>query len=161
MYRNILFLTVALFGTSTLSAQEPGHLELKTTAQKQETVVDEEGNRKTRLVPVATAVPGDEIVYTVTFTNISDAEADNVRVTNPIPEQMAFIQGTAFGPGTDVSFSVDGGETFGAPEELTITDPEVGQRVAAADEYTHVRWELKASLDAGAQGIARYRAKLR
>jgi len=160
MYKKILFLIVVVFGATALSAQQ-GSLELKTIAEKQEIVVDAEGNRKTRLVPVATAVPGDEIVYTITFTNISDEAADNVRVTNPIPEQMAFIPGTAFGPGADVMFSVDGGATFAVPEELTIDDPEAGPRVAASDEYTHVRWTLKTSLDAGARGFARYRAKLR
>lgn len=160
MYRKVLFLIVAIFGTTALSAQQ-GSLELKTTAEKQETVIDADGKRTTRLVPVATAVPGDEIVYTVTFSNISEEPAENVRVTNPIPAQMAFIAGTAFGPGADVSFSIDGGETFATPEELTVTDPDLGPRLAAADEYTHVRWTLKTSLDAGAQGFARYRAKLR
>ena len=160
MYRKILFLVVAIFGATELSAQQ-GNLELKTTAAKQETVVDADGNSTTRLIPVETAVPGDEIIYTVTFSNISAEVADNVRVTNPVPSQMAFIAGSAFGPGADVSFSIDGGETFAAPEQLTITDPEVGPRLAAAEEYTHIRWTLKTPLDAGAQGFARYRARLR
>ncbi len=160
MYRKILFSIITLFGATALSAQQ-GNLELKTTAAKQEVVVDDEGNQTTRLIPVNTAVPGDEIVYTVTFSNISTESAENVRVTNPIPSQMAFIPGTAFGPGTDVSYSVDGGETFGAPEELTIADPEAGTRIATAEDYTHIRWTLKTPLDAGAQGFARYRARLR
>jgi len=160
MYRKILFSIIALFGATALSAQQ-GNLELKTTAAKQEIVVDDVGNQTTRLIPVKTAVPGDEIVYTVTFSNISTESADNVRVTNPIPSQMEFIPGTAFGPGTDVSYSIDGGETFAAPEELIITDPEVGERIATAEDYTHIRWTLKTPLDAGAQGFARYRARLR
>ena len=160
MFRKALLIVIGLLGSGLAFAQQ-GSLELKTTAEKQETIVDTDGNRKTRLVPVETAVPGDEIVYTVTFANIGDEPADKVLVTNPIPNEMSFIAGSAFGPGTEVSYSVDGGETFGLPEELTIEDVEQGERLAAADDYTHIRWVLKTPLDAGAQGFARYRARLR
>jgi hypothetical protein len=57
-----------------------------------------------------------------------------------------------------VLFSVDDGRTFGRPDELTFVAPDGGARGAAAADYTHVRWILRAPLDAGATGIARFRA---
>ncbi len=55
-------------------------------------------------------------------------------------------------------FSVDGGRTYGAPKELTVKAADGSQRTADAADYTHIRWVLKAPLDAGAKGFARFRA---
>ena len=71
---------------------------------------------------------------------------------------MQYVAHSASGPGSDVLFSVDNGRTFGRPDELTIVAADGGTRTAAAADYTHVRWVLKASLAAGATGVARYRA---
>jgi uncharacterized repeat protein (TIGR01451 family) len=34
------------------------------------------------------ALPGDEVVYTVSFTNVSKQAADNIRITNTDSERM-------------------------------------------------------------------------
>jgi hypothetical protein len=57
-----------------------------------------------------------------------------------------------------VLFSVDDGRSFGRPEELTLADADGTLRAAAPADYTHVRWVLRAPLDAGAAGVARFRA---
>ena len=154
----IFAISIASFAVAA-QAQE-GRLEVATTAEKEQLVTGADGAVSKRLVPVDTAVPGDEIIYTVTFTNISNERADNVRVTNPIPAEMAFIPGSAFGPGTDISYSVDGGASFAAADQLLVATEE-GDRPAMASDYTHIRWVMQQPLDAGARGFARYRAKLR
>ena len=106
-------------------------------------------------------VPGDEVIFTVTFTNISGESAANVTITNPVPDHMRFVAGSAFGPGTDITFSVDGGQTYGLPDELTVADATLGSRAATADDYSHIRWRMQNALQPGAKGFARFRAVLR
>jgi uncharacterized repeat protein (TIGR01451 family) len=119
----------------------------------------ENGERQTRLVPVETAVPGDVVIYTTTIENISDEAADDIVVTSPVPEHLSYVAGSAFGPGMLIEFSVDGGVSYAAAEELTV-DEDGQSRAATADDYTHIRFVLQDHLAAGAQGIARFRARL-
>jgi len=138
-----------------------GYLQLRTVVEKIVESVDESGQSTTELVPVESAVPGDEVVYTVTFKNVGDQAADNILITNPIPAEMRYVEGSAFGPGTDIQYSADGGEFYAEPAAIQVRDDTGNERVASADEYTHIRWMLNGSLGAGAQGFARFRAVIR
>ena len=95
----------------------------------------------------------------MTFSNIGDEPVENVVITNPLPEQLTYINGSAFGPGADIVFSADGGKTFGKPGELTVSK-EGEQRVAGASDFTHIRWVMAGDIAAGSQGISRFRARL-
>ena len=59
----------------------------------------------------------------------------------------------------DIQFSVDGGVTSAAANELTIVE-EGEVRGARAEDFTHVRWVMQNDLKVGAQGIARFAAVL-
>ncbi len=128
-----------------------------------DTLPSAEGRQVRRLMPAENQriVPGDEVIFTVTFTNISAESADNVTITNPVPDHMRLVAGSAVGPGTDITFSVDGGQTYGLPDELTVADATLGSRPATADDYTHIRWRMQNALQPGAKGFARFRAVLR
>jgi uncharacterized repeat protein (TIGR01451 family) len=157
---------VLLAAASSALAQQQGDaprggLELKTVVEKVVEVKEADGTTRTELMPVAAAVPGDEVVYTVSFTNVSGTAADNVRITNPIPAEMRYVADTAFGPGSRVLYSVDGGATYGFPQELSVAAADGTRRAAQAADYTHIRWILQSPLEAGAQGFARFRAVLR
>ncbi len=160
-FLSLLPVAIALAAPVAVSAQEAGSLELMTTVAKILETNEPDGGTRTQLLPVETAIPGDEVIYTVTFTNVGDASADNIRITNPIPDEMLYVAGSAFGPGTDVLYSADGGENYGLPGELVVANSDGSQREAAADDYTHIRWTLNTPLDAGARGFARFRAVLR
>ena len=139
-------------------AQEQGHLNVRTTVQKEELIVDSQGAEQKRLVEAAKVVPGDEVIYTVTFENISAEPAENVVITNPLPAEMSYVEGSAFGPGADILFSVDG-STFASSGELTVTENGT-QRPAIADDIRHIRWVMHNDIDSGEQGLARFRARL-
>ncbi|MGI9247902.1 MAG: hypothetical protein ACR2QI_02730 [Woeseiaceae bacterium] len=140
-------------------AQEQVHLDVRTTAQKEEVIVNAAGESEKRFVPADVVVPGESVFYTITFTNVSAEPADNVVITNPIAEDLMYVEGSAFGPGMDIQFSVDGGVTFAAAKELTVVeDGEV--RDAEGGDFTHVRWVMQNDLEAGAQGTARFAAVL-
>ncbi len=152
-------LTTAVLYTFAAFAQDPGHLNVRTVVQKEEVSVNESGESERRLVPANTVVPGDDVVYTITFTNISDASAENVVVTNPISDELTYVDGSAFGPGTLIEFSIDGGQSYASADQLTVSlNGEV--RPARAEDFTHVRWTMQEELEAGAQAMARFRARL-
>jgi uncharacterized repeat protein (TIGR01451 family) len=144
---------------SAAHADESGHLKLTTVVQKEEVRMTDSGEPKRELVEATTVIPGDSVVYTITFENISGESAENVTITNPVPANLTYEQGSAFGPGASIQFSVDGGNNYGAPETLKIT--ENGEvRTARPEDYTHIRWVMNDDLAAGAQGVARFRARL-
>jgi len=153
-----VLMSVVLIALSAVAGAQ-GHLDVQTTVQKQEVFVNEEGKSETRLVPVELVVPGESVIYTITFRNISGEPADNVVITNPIAEDLMYVDGSAFGPGMEIVFSVDGGNTFAQADELTVVD-EGEVRAAIASDFTHVRWVMQNDLAAGAQGTARFAAIL-
>ena len=152
-------LVSAAYGQTVAYAQEAGHLKLTTVVQKEEVTTTDSGDRKTELVAAEKVIPGDSVVYTITFENVSDESADHVTITNPVPQYLSYVQGSAFGPGAVIEFSVDGGQQYDAADALFVADN--GEiRPATADDYTHIRWVLQDELAAGAQGMARFRARL-
>ncbi len=153
------FSFLLFFTSANAISQEQGHLNVTSLVQMEEVSEGENGERLTRLVPVETVVPGDVVIYTTTVENISDQAADDIVVTSPVPEHLSYVAGSAFGPGMLIEFSVDGGVTYAAAEELTV-DEDGQSRAATAEDYTHILFELQDHLAAGAQGIARFRAKL-
>jgi len=116
---------------------------------------------RARLVPAVDLSPGDELVITVTFLNTTQHALDGLRITQPIPPSMRYVEGSGVGPGSEVLYSVDGGETYGQPNELRVITADGSRRVATAGDYTHVRWLIKAPLAAGARAFVRFRANVR
>lgn len=154
-----VLMSVVLIALSAVAGAQ-GHLDVQTTVQKQEVFVNEEGESGTRLVPAEVVVPGERVIYTITFRNVSGEPADNVVITNPIAEDLMYVDGSAFGPGMEIVFSVDGGNTFAKADELTVVEQDGEIRDAAAGDFTHVRWVMQNDLAAGAQGTARFAATL-
>lgn len=153
-------LVVASMTLAFASAQaQQGKLELSTVVEKEQRVVDANGEEVVSLVTADKVVPGDVVVYTVTYTNISDQSVENVVITNPIAAQLTFENGSAFAPGAEVSFSADGGTTWGDLGELMVSDGDAA-RLATNADLTHIRWVLQGELDTGAKGFARFRARL-
>ena len=148
-----------VFLAANAFAQETNHLDVQTVVQKETVVVNDAGESQARLVTAELVVPGETVFYTITFRNVSDEPADNVVITNPIAANLMYVEGSAFGPGMDIEFSVDGGATFAPANELTVEDDgEV--RDAQSGDFTHVRWVMRSDLAVGAQGIARFAAIL-
>ncbi|MBT8145094.1 MAG: DUF11 domain-containing protein [Gammaproteobacteria bacterium] len=156
---NKLMLILLLLPALAIAAD--GTLQVQTQAQKEVTVVTDEGEEQTRLVPVTTVVPGDEVIYTITFTNVGDQVAQAITITDPVPAEMRYIDGTAFSAGAELQFSVDGGDSWGVAEELIVSDAEGKPRPAQASDYTHIRWVMRHPIKPGQRGYARFKAALR
>lgn len=158
---NLIGVILMMFAmTAHAIAQQQGHLNVTTVVQKEAVTVNEAGEADTQLVAAEIVVPGDRVVYTITFQNISEDAAENVVITNPIADSLTYVDGSAFGPGTEIQFSVDGGKSFAAREALTV-DENGAVRAAEAKDFTHIRWVMKQDLPVGAQGMARFAAVLK
>jgi uncharacterized repeat protein (TIGR01451 family) len=118
----------------------------------------EPGPEISKLVPADRVVPGDRVFYTLEVRNTATAAVAAPSVTYPVPAHMQYLADSAVGPGTVVSFSVDGGRSFDAAENLKIKTEEGSLRAALAADYTHIRWQFKKSLKGNAVAFVRFRA---
>lgn len=120
-----------------------------------------DGRRQVRLVPADRVVVGDPVVYSLAVHNEGLRPANGVVVTSPIPGRMRYLGGTAVGPGAQVSFSVDGGRTYGQPQTLRVPGVRGGLRRALPADYTDIRWILQDTLQPGSVAFVRFTAVLR
>ena len=158
--RSTLAIAALLALANVAHAADKGCIELKTVAESEQEFTNESGQRATRLVPAAKVVPGDEVVWTITATNVCDKAADNIVIANPVPEQMHYVANSAMGVGADIAYSVDGKE-FALPSALAVHDANGIRRTASADDYRAVRWTYKGAFAPGATAFVRYRATVK
>jgi uncharacterized repeat protein (TIGR01451 family) len=144
---------------SAVGAQsaERGCVELKTVAEIEQAYVDERGQPAKRLVPAAKVVPGDEIVWTIVASNVCTTAAGDVAITNAVPAHMHYVGNSAFGPGADIQFSLDG-RVFAAASALSVTELDGTKRPARADEYSHIRFAVPQPIGPSESLMVRYRA---
>ena len=112
---------------------------------------------RTRLVSADRVVSGDQIIYTLEVRNTAASTVHGPTVTYAVPAHVRYVADSAVGPGAEVSFSVDGGRNFDSPENLEIPTAH-GLRPAAAQDYTHIRWQLANDLKANSVAFVRFRA---
>ena len=156
-YIGIAAILACSFGSQAF-AQEHGCIVLKSVAEQEKEVVNANGEKTRQLVAASKIVPGMEVVWTVTASNICKVPSEKVTINNPVPEHMSYVANSAFGAGSDITYSLDG-KTFAAPAELSVTE-NGARRQARADEYRHIRWVFRSPLQPGASAVARFRAVL-
>lgn len=152
-----VYAAIACAFVSQAFAQE-GCIELKTVAQVEKEVVNDQGEKSTELVEAGRVVPGTVVVWTVTAQNVCKQPSDGVTINNAVPEHMTLVPNSAIGPGSDITFSLDG-KQFAPAGQLTVAE-NGATRPARAEEIKHIRWQLKASLQPGASAFGRFRAVL-
>lgn len=154
-----LFVLIALAPLGAAFSQEKGCIELQTLAQTEVRSVGPDGQPVVKLVPAATVVPGTEVIWTVSAKNICDKPAGDVSIDSPIPEHSNYIADSATGPDFAITFSLDG-KRYGIPVSLTVKDADGTTRPARADEYRHVRYQLRTALAPGQSVSAHYRTSV-
>lgn len=153
----IHLMLLGVLSVSTAIAQEGG-MQLENKAEQRQSFVDENGVEQTRMTDATRVVPGEEIFFTVTYTNSGDEPAENITITNAVPNNMDYVDGSAGGNNATVTFSVDGGNSFDTSESLTVTDTEGSQKPASAVDYTHIRWVVGSDIAPGASGTVQFSA---
>lgn len=154
-----LLTVVALLPVSAAKSQQQRPLDVTTVVQKEVVVETPEGNSETTLADADSVVPGERVIYTITFLNVGEEPAENVVITNPIADSLVYVAGSASGDGMRVEFSIDGGSAFAPASELRVIDNGI-ERPATTKDYTHVRWVMQNELAAGGEGKASFAAVL-
>ena len=158
----IALLLVTLFTAGQVFAVEKGQIELKSVAEVEETVTNEKGEKEIKRVAAkdATVIPGDIVIFTTTYKNIGDKDADDVVIDNPVPQHMTYVDFSAEGEGASITFSIDDGKSYDFVGNLKVKNVDGTERKAVAKDYTHIRWTLEKSINPGGKGSVVFRAKL-
>lgn len=156
----ILWGLCLLAGPSLDAAGAEGSVLLRTVAETELETVNEQGTKEIVRKEASRVTPGDEVIYTVFYENTGPAPAENVFITNPVPEHMVCVAVESVSS-AEVALSVDGGRTFGAAEALVVTEEDGSERPAELGDATHVRWGFGTPLPPGASGRVSFRAVLR
>ena len=109
-----------------------------------------------------TIAPGDVVEYRLVFTNITGNPVNNIQFTDPLPEGMHYLQGTAGADreDVDVEFSLDGGTTYSErPMIEVVVDGRTEQRPASPEDYTNIRWTVHGDVQPDARVSAAFQVR--
>lgn len=148
---------IALMACQAAWAQSPVSLQSKVETERMLKQAD--GKVVATRLPVKSAVPGEEVIFTNTFSNAGKKPADNLVLTNPVSSDLLLKK--AWGEGAVITHSVDGGKTFDAPEKLKVKGADGQMRAARPEDYTHLRWVMREPLPAGASAAVGFNALVR
>jgi uncharacterized repeat protein (TIGR01451 family) len=154
---SMTILALALQSVGNVAHAQQSPVVLKSTAESEMEFRNAQGAVEKKRVPLVKALPGAEVIYTTSFANQGAKPVGNIVITNPVPANTSYIGSSAFGDKASITFSVNGGKTYGLPESLTMKTNEGRERPALPGDYTNIRWELKGDLPAGAGGAAGFR----
>ncbi len=105
---------------------------------------------------------GDVVEYRLVFTNITGRRINNIQFTDPLPEGMYYLQGTAGADreDVDVEFSLDGGTSYSEqPMVEVVVDGRTEQRPASPEDYTHIRWTVHGEVQPDARVTAAFQVR--
>lgn len=120
-----------------------------------------DGKKEVQRILAKKVAPDGEVIYTTTFKNTINKPISNIMVTNPIPANMLYTADSATGANTVITYSVDGGKAYDAPEKLTVAGKDGKQRPAQAADFTHIRWIYKGDLATGKSSDVVFKAKVK
>ena len=155
--RFAFLIALASTAASAVAAQIPNAVSIDSAVMVERNQTDAQGHNQTVLEEPKVVIPGDRLLFTLSYRNNGDAPATNFVVTNPVPGAVAF-DSTSDGI---ASVSVDGGATWGQLADLTIQNPDGTTRPARADDVTHVRWVFAQPIPAHDAGRLMFRGIVR
>lgn len=163
MRKSAAIIIMLLLAPAAVSAQQKGGVELKSAAEVEVVRQNAKGEKEVKHVDAAKAnvVPGDTVIFTITYVNKGDKPAANVAVKNPVPGQMLYLDKSAEGAGARIDFSADNGRTFGPAGSLKVKAADGKERPALAADITHIRWTLEKPVAPGGSGSVSFRAKVK
>jgi uncharacterized repeat protein (TIGR01451 family) len=146
--------------------QQP-KVELNLTAQQQVIQKDAAGKAVKSWVPAdkqVTVKPGDVLKFTVVGHNVGNKAAQNMAITQPIPNGTVLVANTTQASTTaNVTYSIDRGQTFVANPmvKVKLANGQTVEQPAPIATYTHVRWQLTNALGANHHVDASYQVAVR
>jgi len=157
-FLSLLVLFVVLFSYPALAVQK---LSLKTYGYLVKTVIDEDRQKKEKVVPLPESVyPGDVIEYRIVAKNISNETLKNVVIKTKIPEATTYVPESATKT-PEPEFSIDYGKSFQKePVKYKVYEKgEPVEKTATPDMYTNIRWKVS-SIEPQKFRVFKYRVKI-
>ncbi len=151
--RALLFVIALLAPSIALAAN---NVTLSSAVFLEKTIAGSDGHSRIVLEEPKAVTPGDQLVFILNYRNAGNAPASNFIVTNPLPAAVAYL-----GSGDSAQVSIDGGRNWGVLPALKVRETDGRWRSARPEDVTHVRWALKQSIAAGAQGKLSFRGIVR
>ena len=99
----------------------------------------------TKTVDIYSALPGDTLTYTVIYMNVGDDLAKDLLISEDIPERTTYVEDSAAGTGTTITFSHDDGTNYDTNQTAPVT---------------HLRFLLTGDLAAGASGQVTFKVRV-
>jgi hypothetical protein len=150
MRLHIVATAAAVAAISATAAYAAGPLSLVSEVKTEKRVAAADGTTRIALVKADKIVPGDRVVFVLTYRNTG---------TQPIANLVLAYR--AANPGSAApELSVDG-KTFGPLSGLRVATAAGGTRAAGPDDVTSVRWRLASPVAAGAQGQLAFQAVIK
>ena len=157
---NTIFVFLLASILSMGNASTSNTIELTSIVEQEVTLRDEQGNKIVKRVPAEKVLPGKEVIYTTRFKNNGSEPAENVIISNPVPQHTVYKLNSASGKNTQVMFSANGGKSFHFSNQLRAIAEDGSERVAEAKDYTDIRWIYQGQLQPGGEGVVEFRVVL-
>lgn len=127
-------------------------------------VVPAEGGAGERLVIGPRPEGPAERLYTVRFRHEGEAPLAVLQLVHPLPAGEEYVPYSATGPRAEISYSVDGGRSFGRPDVLRRpvapdAPAQSAERAATPADYSHIRWEIPGPHPPGLAGLVSFRTR--
>ena len=147
---------VATLGAATASA-----LTAEQKVYKEVQALNADGTTTKKRVAADLVTPGETVIYSLSYFNDNPESASGIVLTMPVPEVVIYEEGSAERDQTQTTYSVNGGKTYAARDELMVTDVDGRPRAAASEDITHIRWLRLTALEPGQSGEFSYAAELK
>lgn len=152
-------MALTLFGALATPAFANG-LKAEQVVEVATVSVDASGNEVRTYALAEEVAPGDEVRYSLSYANEGAQPAEAVSLVMPVPEAVTYIETSAGGTPSTITYSVDGGANFTDRDSLVVAG-EDGARLAVADEITHIKWAFAEPIPAASTGKISFRAVLK
>lgn len=148
-----------LWIASVLLAGAPALAEgvaLKSDVFVQKTI-EVDGVQKTVLETPVTVVPGDTLVFVLSYRNESAEPVTGFELNNPLPKAVSYVDQQ----GPEALVSIDEGKTFGRLTELKVPLEDGSTRPAEAADVTNLRWKFDRAIAVNEAGELRFTGKVK
>ncbi len=151
-----LLIALALIALAPAAAIA-GSVALKSSVFVERVATLPDGTAKIELRAADTVVPGDRLVFILTYRNETSRPVPDVVITNPVPAPVAFEAAAA----SVAEVSVDGGRNWGSIGTLRVQGDNGQSRPATTSDVTHVRWAIGRPVPPGATGRLSFRGTVK
>ena len=151
-----LFAPAALMAQASTPAAKPSASKVTLSSETfvAKAVTNAKGVKENKLFPADRVLPGDPLVFQLSYQNVGTAAASRFVIDNPVPAGV-FYSGAREAWAT---VSIDGGKNFAALSALKIKKADGTLRGAIPQDVTQIRWTFAQPIAVGAKGSVMFYA---